>query len=133
MKRRRNTVGEIIKWKAHLCAGGHRLVEFVDYWNTYPPVVSWHTIRLIFTLAIVNYWYIHSIDFVLAFSQANITTDTYIRPLQVPPDFIIPDLPTHYDRVSKVYKLIKNLYGLKDAGRIWNDHKTSGLVKCGWQ
>ena len=54
MKWKRNPVGEIIKWKARLCAGGHRSVEFVEYWNTYSLVVSWQTIRLIFTLAIVN-------------------------------------------------------------------------------
>ena len=130
-KRKRNPVGEIIKWKARLCAGGHRSVEFVDYWDTYFPVVSWQTIRLIFTLAIVNDWHIHSIDFVLAFPQANIKADIYMRPPHVPPDFIIPDLPTYYDKVSKVYTLIKNLYGLKDAGRTWNDHLTSGLIKHG--
>ena len=31
MKRKRNPVGEIIKWKARLCAGGHKSIEFVDY------------------------------------------------------------------------------------------------------
>ena len=34
MKRKRNPLGEITKWKARLCAGGHRSVEFVDYWDT---------------------------------------------------------------------------------------------------
>ena len=131
MKRKRNPVEEIIKWKARLCAGGHRSVEFVDYWDTYSHVVFWQTIRLFFTLAIVNDWHIHSIDFVLAFPQANIKADIYMRPPHVPPDFIIPDLPTYYDKVSKVYTLIKNLYGLKDAGRTWNDHLTSGLIKHG--
>ena len=38
MKTKRNYIGEIIKWKACLCAGGHRLIEFVDYWDTYPLV-----------------------------------------------------------------------------------------------
>ena len=40
MKRKLNPLGEITKWKARLCAGGHRSVEFVDYWDTYSPVVS---------------------------------------------------------------------------------------------
>ena len=40
MKRKRNPIGEIIKWKARLCVGGHRSVEFVNYWSTYSPVVS---------------------------------------------------------------------------------------------
>ena len=80
MKRKRNPVGEIIKWKARLCVGGHRTKEFVDYWETYSPVVSWQTIRMIFIFAVVNNWHIHSIDFVLAFPQADIQTDIYLQP-----------------------------------------------------
>ena len=75
MKRKRNPIGQITKWKARLCAGGHRSMEFVDYWDTYSPVVSWQTIRLIFVLAIVNKWHIHSIDFVLALPQVDLKTD----------------------------------------------------------
>ena len=133
MKRKRNPVGEIIKWKARLCAGGHRSVEFVDYWDTYSPVVSWQTIRLIFTLAIVNNWHIHSIDFVLAFPQADIQTYIYMKSHPVPYDFTIPDLPSPSDRLFKCYKLLKNLYGLKDAGRTWNHHLRSGLLQRGWK
>ena len=97
-------------------------MEFVDYWDTYSPVVSWQTIRLIFVLAIVNKWYIHSIDFVLAFPQADVKTDIYMQPPKVPLNFPIPDLPRPSDRFFNVYKLVKNLYGLKDAGRTWNQH-----------
>ena len=53
------------------------------------------------------------------FPQANIKTDIYTRSPTVPPDFVIPDLPLFFDRVSNVY-----LYGLKDAGRTWNDNLT---------
>ena len=34
-----------------------------------------------------------SIDFVLAFPQVPVTTDTYMQPPCVLPDFVIPDLP----------------------------------------
>ena len=116
MKRKRNPLGKITKWKARLCAGGHRSVEFVDYWDTYSPVVAWQTIRLVFTLVIVSHWYIHSIDFVLAFPQADVKTDIYMRPPKVPPDFQITDLPVFTDCFTKVYTLLKNFYGLKDTG-----------------
>jgi hypothetical protein len=53
MKRKRNPIGIIIKWKARLCAGGHRSIEFVDYWTTYLPVVSWNTVGLIIVMALV--------------------------------------------------------------------------------
>ena len=58
MKRKKNPLGEIIKYKARHYAGRHRSIEFVDYWDTYSPVVSWQTIRLMLVLAIVNNWHI---------------------------------------------------------------------------
>ena len=116
MKRKRNPLGEITRYKARLCAGGHKLVEFVDYWARYLPVVAWQTVRLVFAMALVNDWHIRSIDFVLAYPQAEIKTDIYMKPPRVPPDFVIPNLPQPIDRVTKVYQLLRNLYGLKDVG-----------------
>jgi hypothetical protein len=57
MKRKRNPIGEITKWKARLCAGGHKSVEYVDYWETYSPVVSWNTVRLLIVLSLLNDWH----------------------------------------------------------------------------
>jgi hypothetical protein len=133
MKRKRNPLGDIIKWKARLCAGGHRSIENIDYWSTYSPVVSWSTVRLMIVFALLNDWHMESIDFILAYPQAPVKTDIYMRPPRVPPDFIIPDLPTLSDRLTQAYKLIKNLYGLKDAGKTWADYLKKGLLKRGWK
>jgi hypothetical protein len=89
MKCKRDPAGKIIKWKARLCAGGHRSIENVDYWGTYSPVVSWSTVRLAIIFALINNWHIKSIDFVLAYPQAPVKTDIYMLPPRVPPDFII--------------------------------------------
>jgi hypothetical protein len=133
MKRKRNPIGEITKWKARLCAGGHKSIQFVDYWSTYSPVVSWSTVRLLIIIAIINDWHMRSIDFVLAYPQAAVKTDIYMMPPKVPPGFVIPDLPTMSQRVSSVYKLLQNLYGLKDAGKTWYDHLRKGLLARGWR
>lgn len=93
MKRKRNPIGDIVKWKARLCAGGHRSIEMVDYWSTYSPVVSWNTVRLMVVFAMLNNWHMESIDFVLAFPQAPVTTDIYMKPPKVPSNFLIPDFP----------------------------------------
>jgi hypothetical protein len=75
-----------------------------------------------------------SIDFfVLAFPQAPVKTDIFMQPPKVPPGFAIPDLPSLSDRFTKVYQLLKNLYGLKDAGRTWSDHLKKGLIERGWK
>ena len=132
MKRKRNPIGEIVKWKARLCAGGHKSIEFLDYWNTYSPVVSWSTVRLIIAIALLNDWHMQSIDFVLAFPQAPVKTDIYMQPPKVPYNFVIPDLPDRRDRHTNVYKLLKNLYGLKDASKTWFDYLRNGLEKRGW-
>ena len=71
--------------------------------------------------AILNDWHMESIDFVLAIPQAPIKTDIYMRPPKVLSGFSIPDLPTFSDRFLNVYKLLKNPYGLKDAGKTWFD------------
>ncbi|CAJ1960805.1 unnamed protein product [Cylindrotheca closterium] len=52
MKRKRDPLSNFTKWKARLCAGSHRSVEFVDYWSTYSPVVSWSTVRVLIMMAL---------------------------------------------------------------------------------
>ena len=39
MKRKRDPSGEIIKWKARLCAHGGMQTHGVNYWDTYSPVL----------------------------------------------------------------------------------------------
>ena len=102
MKRKRNPLGEITEWMARLCAGGHKSIENVNYWATYSPVVSWSTVRLILVLALINNWTMRSIDFVMAFPQADTKTDLYMKPPTVPSNFVIPYLPKLMDRFTHV-------------------------------
>ena len=133
MKRKKDPTGEIIKWKARLCVGGHRQVKGVDYWSTYSPVVAWSTVRLVLIFAIINNWTIQSIDFVQAFPQADVQTETFLHPPRVPKGFKIPDLPTAKDFSTKCYKLLKNLYGACDASKIWFDYARDGLLRRDWK
>ena len=69
-----------------------------------------------------------SINFVLAYPQAPIKTDIFMTPPKVPLNFEIEDLPHREDRYTKVYKLLQNLYGLKDAGRTWGQFLQELLI-----
>lgn len=125
MKRKRDPTGEIIKWKARLCAHGGMQVYGDTYWDTYSPVVSWSTVRLVMILAIILGWEMRSIDFILAYPQADVSSkNIYMRP---------PKGTKNKKNSPVMLKLIKNLYGLKDAGLTWFEHIKKGLLERGWK
>jgi hypothetical protein len=136
-KRKRNPFGVITKYKARLCAHGGQTVQGVHYDASYSPVVSWTTIRHLLTLTLVMGWFPRQIDFVLAFLQADTGTNVF---MEVPGHFEVQNgklarnsqapNPRHQ---PNVLKLLKNLYGLKDAGLTWFEHLKDGLVKRGFR
>jgi hypothetical protein len=130
MKRKRDPTGEIVKWKARLCAGGHKQVYGDSYWDTYSPVVSWSTVRLTLILGLILGWKMRSIDFVMAYPQADVKTDIYMK---VPKGATIKLNEKASDEQQHLLKLRKNLYGLKDAGLTWFEHARDGLLKRGFK
>jgi len=115
-RKRKICTGEISKYKARLNVHGGQQEFGIKNWETYAPVVMWTTIRLIITLAKVNGWYSRQLDFVLAYPQAEIEGDIYMK---LPKGFEIPD---NQEKGGHCLKLLKNIYGLKQAGRVWNLH-----------
>jgi Reverse transcriptase (RNA-dependent DNA polymerase)/GAG-pre-integrase domain len=125
MKRKRKIMdGTVYKWKARLNIDRGKQVHGIDYWETYAPVASWSTIRLVLMLAVKNKWSVRQLDFVQAFPQAPIQQEMY---MEVPKGFNV-----HGSRTTHVLKLLKNIYGQKQAGRVWNDFLTEGLVELGF-
>jgi hypothetical protein len=61
---------------------------------------------------------------VLAFPQADVECDLY---MEVPPRFNI-----NKEKKKYCLKLRKNIYGTKQAGRVWNKHLDKGLTKLGY-
>ena len=123
---KRDPAGEILKWKARLCAGGHRQVFGDTYWTTFAPVVSWTTVRCVFIMALLMGWHMRSIDFVMAYTQANVKTDIF---MQLPAGTTIKGV----DPTKHLLKLQKNLYGLKDGQVTWHEHIKAGLLSRGFR
>ena len=115
-RKRRVATGEIYKHKARLNVGGHKQERFVNYWETYAPVIGWSIIRFFLILAIINKWHTKQYDFVLAYPQAE---SEIIQYMDIPMGF---DMPDGSDKNSHCLKVLKNIYGQKQAGRIWNIH-----------
>ena len=123
-RKRRIVSGQVYKWKARINVHGGRQEFGVNYWETYSPVVSWYAIRFFLTLSIINLWHSRQIDFVLAFPQAPIECEMY---MEVPRGFTVKG-----ERKSFCLKLISNLYGQKQAGRVWNQFLHQGLEERGF-
>jgi hypothetical protein len=127
MKRKRDIKTQrVYKHKARLNVHGGKQEYGVNYFETFAPVVTWVAVRIILILSILNKWHTRQVDFVLAYTQADIEFDMYM------------DLPkgikTKYgDGKTHVLKLLKNLYGQKQAGRVWNQHLVDGLKSIGFQ
>jgi hypothetical protein len=131
MKRKRKpSTGEISKYKARMNVNGKEQIKGIHYEETYAPVVGWATIRFFMSLAIINNWYTRQIDFVLAYTQANIERDLYMK---LPSGFVIPGRElTEEDQKNHVLKLEKNLYGQKQVRRVWYLHLKKNLIKLGF-
>jgi len=121
MKRKRKpSPEEISKYKAKMNVDGSQMIKGLHYEETYAPVVQWATNGFFISLAILSNWHTRQLDFVLAYTQADIERDLYIK---LPAGFTLPDRTiTEQDRKDYVLKLEKNLYGQKQAGRVWYLH-----------
>ena len=123
-RKRRAATGQIYKYKARLNVGGHKQVKHVNYWQTYSPVIGWPIVRLFLTFSIIHGWSAKQYDFELAYPQADIETTMY---MDIPRGFKAPGGNKDY-----CLKLVKNLFGQKQAGRVWNKHLHNGLTSIGF-
>ena len=117
-KVKRSPDGRILKHKARLNAHGGMQRWGVDYWETYAPVVNWISVRLLLVLSLIYNLETKSIDFVLAFSQAELKRDVFMA---------LPYGFGYGERRQYVLKLKKNLYGLSDASYNWFSNLAEGL------
>jgi hypothetical protein len=119
------TTNKVIKHKAMLNLHGGKQVYGMNSFKTYAPVVTWFTIRLMIVSGIIFYWVLWQVDFVMAYPQAPVETEIYIE---------LPQGIKTANRDSKdhVLKLLKNIYGQKQAGRVWNSFLVDKLTLLGY-
>jgi hypothetical protein len=123
MRRKRDAkTGAIKKYKARLNIDGSRMRHGIHYNDTYSPVASWNSVRMLLTLTAVHGWHTKQIDFVQAFAQAPVERTLYMR---IPAGIDIEDGSNPRDYVLKIHR---NIYGQKQAGRVWNKFLVNKLV-----
>jgi hypothetical protein len=124
MKRKRDIkTRQIKRWKARLNIDGSRMKQGEHYDETYSPVASWTSVRLLLTLAASHNWHTVQLDYVLAYTQAPVEREIY---MEIPKGYDLVD--SSVNRKEKVLKIHRNIFGQKQAGRVWNKFLVNKLV-----
>ncbi|KAE8767964.1 hypothetical protein D1007_60605 [Hordeum vulgare] len=123
-KVKRDASGAIIRHKARLVAKGYAQRQGVDFDEVFAPVARMETVRLLLALAAHSGWKVHHMDVKSAFLNGDLEEEVYVHQ---PAGYIDGDSP------SKVLKLRKALYGLRQAPRAWNAKLDETLTKLGFR
>ena len=93
--------GLVRKLRARFCVRSDQQIEGVDFFETFAPVVSWTTIRLLLILSIHLNLSTMQVDYTSAFLHATLNDEVYV------------EMPRGYKSPGKVLKLNRSLYGLR--------------------
>ena len=122
---KKNSAGEIDKYKARLVARGFTQIYGVDYYETYAPVARLTSFRLLLAIAARNGWAVDNFDFDSAYLNSKLADDEVVY-IEQPPGYETKD------RDNWVMRLLKSLYGLKQGAKNWYDHLYRALMELGF-
>ena len=114
--------GSIEKYKARFVARGFSQKEGIDYEETFAPVARYTSVRTILAIAASKGWKVHQMDVKTVFLNGKIE-EVYIEQ---------PEGFSTHDSKTRVCKLKKALYGLKEAPRVWYERLDNYLMKLGY-
>ncbi|SGY55152.1 BQ5605_C006g03978 [Microbotryum silenes-dioicae] len=121
-KTKRDARGDVTGRKARLVAQGNRQRDGIDFSETFAPVARFSSIRCLLALAAANGYHVHQADIDKAYLHGELDHDIWMT---TPRGFDFPS--------NKVLRLRRSIYGLKQAGRIWNRHIDTSLRSLGYK
>jgi len=113
--------GKINKYKARLVARGFSQILGIDYRETFSPTLKQDSLRIITALAVYYNFNIYQLDIKAAYLNADLEEELYMD---------IPQGDKNYN--NGFWKLNKAIYGLKQAGRMWNFKINDTLLELGF-
>ena len=115
----------MVRFKARWVVCGCSQIPGVDYDETYSPVSALTTFRILANLAAHHDWVLHSADVKNAYLNGLMDREVYV------------ELPQGYRSMNRgwrrrVGKLLKAVYGLKQAGLTWYTAVKKFLLSSGF-
>lgn len=120
-KTKRNSTGQVEKYKARLVARGHIQKAGIDYEEIFAPVARYEVIRTLLATAVEKEMYVHQMDVVSAYVKGNLSDEVFMEQ----PEMFTEDNP------EMICKLHKPLYGLKQSGREWYKRLDEFVIQQG--
>ena len=131
--------GNVERYKARLVAQGFTQKLGINYGEheVYAPVASFPTIRLLIAIAIKMGAEIEQMDINSAYLNGFINRDVYLR-LPEGYDSLVKGQYTQETKATmkkkrRALKLKRTLYGLKQAGRLWNEEFNRRMIENGYR
>lgn len=115
---KRTVTDAVERYRARLVVKGFSQKAGIDFDETFSPVVKYDSLRIILSIAAEQDLDLFQFDVSSAFLYGELNEEIY---LEQPEGFRVSG------RERDVYRLHKCMYGLKQAGRVWNA-KFDGFV-----
>jgi len=115
-------------YKARLVACGYSQKFGIDYFDTFSPTTATITFNIIIMISKVNKWTLKGMDIGNAFLEGECDTELYMN---LPKDLV--KFMTGDDKKQICVKIIKSIYGLKQAAKIFNEKLNNQLESVGFK
>jgi hypothetical protein len=115
--------------KGRLVAKGFHQLPGVDYGSTFAPVAKAASVRMVAAVACLEDWELDCFDATRAFLWGELEEEIYMRlpdGFELPGDFQLPEGCSSVEGI--VMRLLRSIYGLKQASRVWYK-KFSGILE----
>lgn len=123
--RKRNKTGEVVRHKVRFVCKGFLQIYGQDYTKTTAPTARLESFRALLHLAAARGWDAQQIDIKTAFLYGLLPEDE-VQYMEQPEDF------KEEGKEDWVWELLRGLYGMKQAGRIWNQTMHDAMVEWGF-